>query len=243
MTTSQHPGHDDPERPAVATANTITPRRYSRYLISIPVGVLLSGLAWLLLVLGQVGAPVESSRWSGELVELKRAAAAAHSGPKLVVMAGSSAMFNIRTKRITEATGVPAVNFGTMVPLQLEYMLWNLKRSLTPGDVVYLPLEYELFICDGIPTRNLLDHVFARDPAYLNSLDLRRRGYHLVSLSWNRLFRGYRALVTPPPPPSTSAPRLRLPGLDPQRARRRDHQCRSAPWRNVFRRSALGADA
>ena len=240
MTTSQHPGHDDPERPAVATANTITPRRYSRYLISIPVGVLLSGLAWLLLVLGQVGAPVESSRWSGELVELKRAAAAAHSGPKLVVMAGSSAMFNIRTKRITEATGVPAVNFGTMVPLQLEYMLWNLKRSLTPGDVVYLPLEYELFIYDGIPTRNLLDHVFARDPAYLNSLDLRRRGYHLVSLSWNRLFRGYRALVTPP---STSAPRLRLPGLDPQRARRRDHQCRSAPWRNVFRRSALGADA
>ncbi len=199
MTTHEVPQHHNPDATPAETA-AANPRRYLIYLISVPFGVLLAGLAWALLVLGQIGAPVESSRWSGEIWQQKSAIAAAELAPKLLVVAGSSTLFNVRTEQIATTTGVPTVNFGTAAALQLEYLLWKTKQSLRDGDVVYLPLEYELFDYDGVPTGFLLDHIYARDPAYLNSLNPWRWTYHLISLPWSRLYQGYRALVIPPQP-------------------------------------------
>ena len=198
-----------PEDPVDMTEETVdtpplTPLiargRYRTYLILIPGGVLLGALMWLALVLGQIGAPVESSRWTGEIYQLKAAAAAAPATPKLLVVAGSSALFNIRTKTITEEVGIPAVNFGTAAALQIDYFLWKARRSLSEGDVVYLPLEYELYDYDGIPNEVLLDHVYARDASYLNSLSVWRQVYHVYALPWLRLYQGYRAMVIPPTP-------------------------------------------
>lgn len=65
--------------------------------------------------------------------------------PRLVIMAGSNALYGLNAKIISEETGVPTVNFAIAAPMLLPYRIVNLKRYLKPGDTVLLALEYEYY--------------------------------------------------------------------------------------------------
>ncbi len=175
-------------------------QRYNGYLIALVAGFVGPALLWAALVFFQFGAPTETSRWAAEIYARKIARAESIAGPKLIVAAGSSALFNIRTEQIEQETGVPTVNLGTHAGLGLDYLLWRLKQVAKPNDIILLPLEYYLYQDSRRPGEDLIDHVFARDRAYFDALPLTERIRFVYAMSPARLLTGLRARFDPPAP-------------------------------------------
>ncbi len=145
---------------------------YLRYFKSIFSGLLISCLIFLFAVLFQIGAPTESSRWTDEIYAIKSNIANSIETPKLVIVAGSNALFGISCSQINKETFVSCLNGATYAGLGIDYILTRARSWLKPGDLVLLPLEYEHYTDDGKPTAALIDYLLARDPKYLLSLNL-----------------------------------------------------------------------
>jgi hypothetical protein len=169
------------------------------YLGAVAGGLLFAALVWVGLVLCQLGAPTESSRWSHELYERKQQLAPGLASPKLVIVAGSNGLFNLSAERLTQ-TGLPTLNYSSHAGLGLEYILWQAQKVLTRGDTVLLPLEYALYTETGSPSEVLLDHVFARDKTFFSALPLGRKIHYVFALSPQRLYQGLKARLRPPEP-------------------------------------------
>lgn len=137
------------------------------YFASILLGFTLALTLWLALVALQLGTPTESSRWTHEVIQQKLAVAEELPSPRLLVVAGSSALFNIQAALLEEELGVPAVNLGAQQGLQLRYILDQARKVARPGDDILLALEYDLYLDDGTPRFVQLDYIFSRDPGYL----------------------------------------------------------------------------
>jgi len=165
------------------------------------IGVML--ICWLIFILAvcyQIGAPTESSRWVYEIYTIKSNIAKKIKEPKLVVVAGSNALFGISCKMIYEETGVNCVNGGTHAGVGIDYMLSRARDWVKPGDLVLLPLEYYHYKHDGKPRTREIDLVFSRDPSYLNSVNSIAKFYFFSGISFDRLQRGISAKFTPNPP-------------------------------------------
>lgn len=80
-----------------------------------------------------------------DLLTFKRDYAASLKEPKLVIFAGSNALFSHRCQTITRLLGVPCVNFGIARGVGFDYLVASLKPALHPGDVVYMPWEYDWY--------------------------------------------------------------------------------------------------
>lgn len=75
----------------------------------------------------------------------KRVAAAATEGPKLVIFAGSNALFSHSCAVIGPMLALPCVNAGVALGLGLDYQFVLWKPLLRPEDVVYMPLELQQY--------------------------------------------------------------------------------------------------
>lgn len=172
--------------------------KYPRYLYSILSGILLSILIFLLAVFYQVGAPTESSRWTYELYTIKTRIAESIKTPKLVVVAGSNALFGISCKIIREETNFPCVNAATYAGLGIDYILNRARSLVQPGDTVLLPLEYEFYTDDGELNGALIDYVLARDFEYLKSLNWLDQIRFITGVSLTRVQDGILAKLGTP---------------------------------------------
>lgn len=173
---------------------------YRQYFRSVLYGLLISLLIFLLAVLCQIGVPTESSRWIYEIYQIKSSLANSIKVPKLVLVSGSNTHFGISCEMISTETGVPCVNGGTHMGLGTAYILRKARLWLKPGDLVLLPLEYELYQDRGIPNHLMIDYMFARDTKYLLSLDLVSKLRFLFGISLNRLQQGLVGKLHPPQP-------------------------------------------
>ena len=75
----------------------------------------------------------------------KRAVATTLPSPKLLIFAGSNALFSHSCAVIGPMLGLPCINGGIAVGLGLDYQFALWKPLLHPGDVVYMPLELEQY--------------------------------------------------------------------------------------------------
>ena len=75
------------------------------------------------------------------LIEAKLARGAAAGTPKLVILAGSNALYSHRCATIEPILHLPCVNAGVAVGIGLDYLFARWREVLRPGDVLYLPME------------------------------------------------------------------------------------------------------
>jgi hypothetical protein len=75
------------------------------------------------------------------LIEAKLARGRSIAAPKLVILAGSNALFSHRCETIEPIPALPCVNAGVAVGIGLDYLFARWDPLLRPGDVVYLPME------------------------------------------------------------------------------------------------------
>jgi len=79
------------------------------------------------------------------LMDRKLAHARSLPGPKLVLIGGSGVRTSHRCDVLGPALDIPCTNGGATVGLGLGYLFEEYQRVLEPGDVVYLPLEYQQY--------------------------------------------------------------------------------------------------
>ncbi len=155
-------------------------------------------LIWLVGFHLQRDVPTETSRWVFDAQQLKMAAAEAASGPRILVVAGSNALFGIDSAQIEAHWQRPAINLAINAGLRLPYILATSRRIARPGDIILLPIEYGLYLYDGKPSPQIIDYALARDPAYLDSLSLAERFRFALEIAPERWLRGLRVLPDPP---------------------------------------------
>ncbi|GAB0116235.1 hypothetical protein [Acidisoma sp. 7E03] len=106
----------------------------------------------------------------------KIAAAEAVHGPKLVIFAGSNALFSHRCAVIGPMLDLPCINAGVAsgLGLDLQFALW--LPHLDAGDTVYIPLELQQYVTSATASRAGPDAaiLWRHDRTWLWRLGLRR---------------------------------------------------------------------
>jgi hypothetical protein len=116
------------------------------------------------------------------LVLLKRELAAAAPSPKLIIVAGSNALYGMRASLIEQVTGRTAVNFSTQAGLGTRMLLHEARRVAQPGDTLILPLEPHVVINERV------DSVIPASVQYALGFDfLRDMGSPLEAIQYLRL--------------------------------------------------------
>lgn len=138
--------------------------------IAAGLGVAVAGAAWATLLAARTLVPGDAAGLDA-VMRLKAEAAARASGPRIMVVAGSNAYFGVSTAMIAEETGTPCFNLGSMVTLGLAYITQRAERSLHAGDLVLLPLEYQLYVESERPSQSEPWMAVGVDAAYLRSLE------------------------------------------------------------------------
>lgn len=123
----------------------------------------------------QIGVPTESSFWTYYMENKKLALANAYPGKRILIMAGSNALYGMRAAVIESRTGIRTFNLAVHAELGLEYMLDSIKRHARAGDIIILPLEYTFYSSDGSLDYLQVDYIMSRRPAYFSSLGLREQ--------------------------------------------------------------------
>ncbi len=175
------------------------------FLISAPLGFLAAAGVYLGAVYAQLGSPTHLSHWCGEIMEKKLVAAERVTGPKLVVLGGSSTFFGIKAAELQRELDVPTINGGTHAALGMAYLLESGKRLLKPGDTALVVPEYEV-LDYGEDNRATwastmyVDFILARDPDYFRGLGLIDQWEISLMTPLKRLGKGLANRVKPEPP-------------------------------------------
>lgn len=165
--------------------------------MALPLGCALGASIFVGLLYTQLGVPTESLHWLFDISQKQEQLAAKVSGSRLLVVAGSSALFGINAQRIEQQSGCPTINLGTHGGLYADYILYRAKKVARPGDTILLAFEYELYAKQpGGPT--LDDYVLARDPEYFHRLPLLGKVEMATRVPFQRLQEGWTNRNTPP---------------------------------------------
>jgi hypothetical protein len=79
-------------------------------------------------------------------IAAKIAYAAGLPDPKLVILAGSNALFSHSCAIVGGMLRLPCVNGGVALGLGLDYQFALWKPLLHPGDIVYMPMELQQYV-------------------------------------------------------------------------------------------------
>lgn len=130
------------------------PAREFRYWLAFALSFLVMAVLWIVLVLWLYRRePSPDEFWVEKVLAVKHAARERAGDPCLVVTAGSSGLFGMRTELLAEGTGVPAVNAATYARLGMQGFFDDLYTFVRPGDAVLVAFEYEHFSGDYLQKR------------------------------------------------------------------------------------------
>jgi hypothetical protein len=164
-----------------------------RFIFGLAAGIAAVAAAWCLLVWMQAGRPTLMSQWIADAYAKKLAAAARTPSPKMVIVAGSNALFGIDSAMLERHFGLPVVNLGVNAGILLPAILAVSKPALRPGDIVLLPLEYPMYTYDGVPNAQMIDYLFSRRPGLFWDLSLKEEALTVWGMTFARLMRGFFA--------------------------------------------------
>jgi len=162
------------------------------------VGFSLISIVWIALILGQVGNPTITSRWVYDAYQKKESLIRENNRSKIIIVAGSNAMFGIDSKMLEKRYGKDVVNFGVNAGLFLPYILYRAKKVLKRGDIAILPLEYSMYVYDGEPNEQMIGYTYSFDPSFFWSLSLKEKFLLIWKTPLKRVIEGYMKTGTKP---------------------------------------------
>ena len=154
--------------------------------------VVLCLVCWVAIVAGQAGNPTRMSQWISDAYAKKEKYAREIAGRKIVIVAGSNALFGVDSSMLEEALGMPVINDAVNAGVELPCTLFISQRVIGEGDVVILPLEHSMYAYNGKPGVQMIDFLFAREPKCFWKLHFSEQLYLLWHISFSRIVEGYR---------------------------------------------------
>lgn len=149
-----------------------------RYLTAFACSFLLAliGYVSLIPVLGPT--PVTAEYWVQELLVIKRDIVKQYADRrKIIIASGSSTLFSIDAKLLSEQLNMPVINFGLMGGMPLERILEETNAATSRNDIVILPLEPDYFCREEVTGFEewVLRNALAWDHSYWNQLSWYQR--------------------------------------------------------------------
>jgi len=127
---------------------------------------------------------IAAEYWMRETIVVKESISSTLPSPRIIFLAGSSAMFGIDAKKVELATGIPSINMGLEGSMQLSSILKIGDVIARAGDVMVVPLERGYYGCgQNSWTPWLLRNSLAWDREHFDSLPLQRRVEIVLSQS------------------------------------------------------------
>jgi hypothetical protein len=138
------------------------------FLISVAAGALLCSLGMLVsydfLTSSNRAVPYSYSQFLLENI----------GAPRIVIDAGSSAMFGIEPGLIEQAFGKTAIDVADNGAIPLEMKIYRLRKFAREGDTLIVPLEWVYYTREGVP-QDFTDKTPDEYAAYYASLPFRAR--------------------------------------------------------------------
>ena len=150
-------------------------------------------LLWLLIIWGQAGNPTKMSQWITDAYAKKEHSAQAIRGKKIVIAAGSNALFGVNSQMLSDAFGLPVINDSVNAGIELPCVLYMAKRVITKGDIVLMPLEHSMYAYHGKPGVQMIDFVLSREPDCFWTLLPSEQFYLLWHATLDQISRGYKS--------------------------------------------------
>lgn len=148
-------------------------------------------LVWLGVVYMQRGNDTLMGQWVYDSYAKKTAIAMAIDAKKIVIVSGSNALFGIDSGVLQEAFDMPVVNFGVNAGVMLPYTLYRAKSVIKSGDTVLMPLEFDMYSYDGVPSVQMIDYIYARDMHAFYALSFKEQFYMVWNITFGRVYDGY----------------------------------------------------
>lgn len=149
--------------------------------------------SWLLLVNSLAGHPHVHNQWVEQAYIHKLAAAERLNEPRMLIVAGSGALFGIDSAALGKALGRPATNLGVNAGILAPYILSYAEQALRPGDWIVLPLEYPLYHDEHMVNQQFIDF-YASHPLPISDIGFLRWVKTLWLLPVARIAEGHRGL-------------------------------------------------
>lgn len=149
---------------------------------------------WMLGIEQQLNVGTPGSRWVFDAYQHKIAAADKTPGPRVLVVAGSNALFGIDSGQLEAFWNRPVINLGVNAGLGLPYILDLSERVARAGDVILMPMEYALYLDDGAANAQIIDYVIGRDADYWHRLSFFRRLALAFGMTPERWLQGFQHL-------------------------------------------------
>ena len=164
-----------------------------KYGLSFLGSFLVCGLIWVGVVFGQSAGLSKTSQWVSDVYAKKTLRAESIKGRKIVIVSGSNALFGCNSKMLEDAFGMGVVNYGVNAGVFLPYVLYKAKRVIKRGDVVLLPLEYDMYNYDGVPNAQMIDSIYGRERGVFWTLSLREQFLLVWNVTFRRVLDGYKS--------------------------------------------------
>lgn len=164
-----------------------------RFLKGVATGGFVVLALWVVFWAGQLGRPHPNNEWINGAISYKQKIADTLPSPKIIVLAGSGAMFGINSALLEDTYDRPAVNLGVNAGISLPVILSTAKNIVRPGDLVLLPLEYPLYNREEAVSSSLI-HWANSHPDTFFQLPLKRSIEVFAKTSFTRILEGYRGL-------------------------------------------------
>jgi len=172
----------------------MTMKRQKRFVLGLVLGLALVLGVWLVLLAGQLGRPVPNTQWVEQAYAHKLAAAQAIKQPKLVVVAGSAAMFGVDSAQLEQAFGRPVLNMGVNAGILPPYIQHYARLAIKPGDWVLLPVEYPMYHERYSINQSFIDYWWEHPGFRRLDVNVAQLAQVLWQTSLDRVLTGYRGL-------------------------------------------------
>jgi hypothetical protein len=123
-----------------------------RYLTTLFLTSIVVAFLYFSLVLLLAPAPIAAEYWVREMITVKRSIAQKYRGQhKIIIASGSSTLFGIDAKQLSDELKIPVLNFGLHAGLSLETILSEAESAAEKDDTIILSLEPHYY-CISEPT-------------------------------------------------------------------------------------------
>lgn len=156
-------------------------------------GCLLTAVTWLILIIGQLGAPHVENLWVESTYAKKEALTRDSGAPKTLIIGGSGAMFGLDSQLLSQHLSSNVINLGVNAGLQAPWIAHYAGRNLQPGDSVIFALEYPLYYYDDKLNHVALSYTLSH-PELLKSLSPAALLNIYWSASLKRIIEGYQGI-------------------------------------------------
>lgn len=133
------------------------------------------------------------SQWIADAYAKKERSAQAIKGKKIVIAAGSNALFGVNSQMLSDAFGLPVINDSVNAGVELPFVLYMTKHVIGEGDIVIMPLEHSMYAYSGKPGVQMIDFLLSWEPDCFWSLLPSEQFYVVWHVTLERIVNGYKS--------------------------------------------------